>query len=143
MQKHLPYWLLIKHIKMETFLVSFKVGSGSVIFPCYSLIIFNLVNDSPTPCTPPPPSPFTLSLPYQLYDASTGELARELRACRQGGSSIMCLRWHPKEPQLLYAADTDGYVFVYNTDSGALVETISGSCNLLLFHKSCCGCYFV
>ncbi|RUS72744.1 hypothetical protein EGW08_019494 [Elysia chlorotica] len=61
----------------------------------------------------------------QLFSGETGEMARELRACRQGGSSIMCLRWHPKEPHLLYAVDTEGHIFVYNTLTGELVTTIT------------------
>lgn len=60
----------------------------------------------------------------QLYDGKSGEMTRELRACRQGGSSIMCIRWHPKEPHLLYAVDTEGHIYIYNSETGELKDTI-------------------
>ncbi|GFO18608.1 WD repeat-containing protein, partial [Plakobranchus ocellatus] len=65
----------------------------------------------------------------QVFSGATGEMSRELRACRQGGSSIMCLKWHPKEPHILYAADTEGYIYVYNTDTGELMSTIAEAGN--------------
>ncbi|KAK7503436.1 hypothetical protein BaRGS_00005357 [Batillaria attramentaria] len=54
----------------------------------------------------------------RLYDPITGELIRELRANRHGGYSIMCLRYHPKEPHLLFAGTAEGHVYCYNTLTG-------------------------
>ncbi|XP_012940293.1 guanine nucleotide-binding protein subunit beta-like protein [Aplysia californica] len=60
----------------------------------------------------------------QLFDPLTGTMTKELRACRQGGSSVMTLRFHPKEPDVLYAGTTEGYVYIYNVKTGEQLGTI-------------------
>lgn len=51
---------------------------------------------------------------------------QELRPCRQGGFAIMVLRFHPKEPQVLYAGSAEGNVYVFSTKTGVLLDTING-----------------
>ncbi|BFZ03686.1 hypothetical protein BsWGS_06725 [Bradybaena similaris] len=61
----------------------------------------------------------------QLYETQTGEMVQELRPCRQGGFAIMVLRFHPKEPQVLYAGSAEGNVYVFSTKTGVLLDTIN------------------
>ncbi|KAL8580589.1 hypothetical protein ACOMHN_046792 [Nucella lapillus] len=53
-----------------------------------------------------------------LYNSHTGEKVRDLRPHRHGGYPVMCLRFHPKQLHLLYAATSEGHVYVINTDTG-------------------------
>ena len=61
-----------------------------------------------------------------MYNSTTGELIRELRPNRHGGYSVMCLRYHPKDPNFLYAGTAEGHVYLINTETGELQHIITG-----------------
>ncbi|XP_059163843.1 guanine nucleotide-binding protein subunit beta-5b-like [Physella acuta] len=65
----------------------------------------------------------------QIYETKTGNMMKELRACRQGGFAVMALNFHPKEPDILYASSTDGCISIYNIESGLLLATIEETGN--------------
>lgn len=65
----------------------------------------------------------------RLYNPLTGELIRELRANRHGGYAVMCMRFHPKEPNLLYAGTSEGHVYLYNVDTGDATHIITEKAN--------------
>ncbi|CAL1543254.1 unnamed protein product [Lymnaea stagnalis] len=60
----------------------------------------------------------------QTYATNTGTLCKELRSCRQGGYAIMVLRFHPKDPNILYAASTEGHIYVLNISTGETLATL-------------------
>ncbi|KAH9495831.1 hypothetical protein Btru_013412 [Bulinus truncatus] len=65
----------------------------------------------------------------QIYDVSSGNMIQELRSCRQGGYAVMVVRFHPKDPNILYAATTEGHIYVFNIATGELLQTIEESGN--------------
>ena len=38
----------------------------------------------------------------------------------------MCLRYHPKDPNFLYAGTAEGHVYLINTETGELQHIITG-----------------
>ncbi|XP_076469274.1 uncharacterized protein LOC143299737 [Babylonia areolata] len=73
-----------------------------------------------------------------LYNPRSGEKVRELRDHRHGGYPVMCLRFHPKVPNLLYVATAEGHIYVINTDSGegdkkAVIEEDKNEINTMDF----------
>jgi len=61
----------------------------------------------------------------ELFNPVTGEQIKGLREGRQGGFAIMCLRFHPKNNDILYGCTSDGLIYVYNCVNFDLVETIA------------------
>lgn len=61
----------------------------------------------------------------RLYNSRTGELIHELRPNRHGGYAVMCMRFHPTDPALLYAGTAEGHVYLYNVESGDSTHIIT------------------
>ncbi|CAG2194830.1 unnamed protein product [Mytilus edulis] len=61
----------------------------------------------------------------RLFNATTGELLKDLRKTRYGGFQIMCLRFHPKEHHILLAGTSEGLIFLCNTQDGTVTEKIT------------------
>ncbi|BFZ18104.1 hypothetical protein BsWGS_21143 [Bradybaena similaris] len=59
-----------------------------------------------------------------LYETTSGKVVNELRPCRIGGFAVMTIRFHPKQPEILYAATTEGSIHVYNIKTGLELATI-------------------
>lgn len=47
---------------------------------------------------------------FQLYDTATGKKLPDIRKSRYGGYPIMVLRFHPKNPNIIYAGTSEGQV---------------------------------
>ncbi|ESO89175.1 hypothetical protein LOTGIDRAFT_229075 [Lottia gigantea] len=60
-----------------------------------------------------------------LFAPKTGNLIKELRKSRHGGLAIMCIRFHPKDTNILLAGTADGMVFACYMEEGTCKEIIS------------------
>ncbi|KAL5018559.1 hypothetical protein ScPMuIL_004281 [Solemya velum] len=58
----------------------------------------------------------------KILNAQTGDPIRELRKSRYGGLQIMCLRFHPKDPNILLAGTGEGKLYAFNVESGTETE---------------------
>ena len=86
--------------------------------------LLKLRRDIPT--SPPWPTP-SVDINLQMYDSRTGQLLKDLRPNRHGGYAVMCLRYHPKDPKLLYAGTAEGLMFLINTDTLECKQIINGN----------------
>ncbi|XP_025111831.1 vegetative incompatibility protein HET-E-1-like isoform X1 [Pomacea canaliculata] len=65
----------------------------------------------------------------KIHDTKTGEETSVLRPCRHGGFPIMCLRFHPKVPHILFACDAEGHIYQYNLQDGTSSHVITEAGN--------------
>ncbi|KAK7111404.1 katanin p80 WD40 repeat-containing subunit B1-like [Littorina saxatilis] len=78
----------------------------------------------------------------RMYKGRTGELVRELRPNRHGGFAIMCLRFHPKDPTMLYAGSAEGHVYLIHTETGALTHIVTEPSNQINAMDFCVDGYY-
>ena len=53
---------------------------------------------------------YSFILFFQLYETATGRKLPDVRKSRYGGFPIMVLRFHPKNPSIIYAGTSEGQV---------------------------------
>ncbi|KAK7506492.1 hypothetical protein BaRGS_00001967 [Batillaria attramentaria] len=65
----------------------------------------------------------------KLFDPLTGKMLRGLMPNTHGGHAVLCLRFHPTKPDLLYSTTAEGHVYLINIKTAEATRIITDEGN--------------